>query len=86
MSRLFLCRLDVTLPSKFEPQNRVVVPVRIGGLSQEEERYRKLAAEARASARDATDAYDKRTLLLVAQRYDTLAERAKKRPPLDQSA
>jgi hypothetical protein len=46
----------------------------------EEERYRQLAAEARANAAQATDAYDKRTLLLVAQRYAILAERAKRRP------
>jgi hypothetical protein len=41
------------------------------------ERYRKLAAEARADATHAIDAYDKRTLLLVAQRYEVLAERAR---------
>jgi hypothetical protein len=63
---------------KLLPLNRMVV-VRMSGLS-EEERYRQLAAEARASAARATDAYDKRTLLLVAQRYDILAERAKRRP------
>lgn len=52
----------------------------------EEERYRQLATDARAKALQATDAYDKRTLLLVAQRYDVLAERAKKHPPLEKSA
>ncbi|HXR87881.1 MAG TPA: hypothetical protein VN728_12950 [Stellaceae bacterium] len=46
-------------------------------MSQEEERYRKLAAEARANAANAADAYEKRTLLLVAQRYEVLAERAR---------
>lgn len=55
-------------------------------MSQEEERYRKLAAEARANALHAADAYEKRTLLLVAQRYEILAERAKGRRPLDKSA
>jgi hypothetical protein len=48
-------------------------------VSKEEERYRRLAAEARTHAEQATDAYDKRTLLLVAQRYDVLADRAKLR-------
>ena len=46
---------------------------------EEEERYRKLASEARANAERATDVYDKRTLLLVAQRYDELADRAHNR-------
>jgi hypothetical protein len=55
-------------------------------LSQDEERYSKLAAEARANAQHATDAYDKRTFLLVAQRYEILAERAKRRAALARSA
>ena len=38
--------------------------------------YRWLETGARAKARAATDAYDKRTYLLVAQRYDMVAERA----------
>jgi hypothetical protein len=41
-------------------------------LPEEEDRYRKLAAEARAHALHATDAYDKRMLLLLAQEYDVL--------------
>jgi hypothetical protein len=45
-------------------------------LSEEEQRYRRLASEARVNAERASDAYDKRTLLLVAQRYDELADRA----------
>jgi len=48
----------------------------VGDLSEEEERYRKLAAEARADAATVSDPYSKRTLLLIAQRYETLAERA----------
>jgi len=43
-----------------------------------ETEYRRLATEARAKALAATDAYDKRTYLLVAQRYDVLAERARR--------
>ena len=52
----------------------------------EEERYRLLATEMRANALKATDPYDKWTLLLVAQRYDVLAKRAKPREALDKSA
>lgn len=46
--------------------------------SQSEADYRRLATEARAKALAAIDAYDKRTYLLVAQRYDVLAERARR--------
>jgi hypothetical protein len=45
----------------------------------EEEKFRQLAAEARADAERATDPYNKRTLLLIAQRYEMMAERAKAR-------
>jgi len=48
-------------------------------VSDEERNYRNLAAQARGNAEHAADAYDKRTLLLVAQRYDVLAERARLR-------
>ena len=54
--------------------------------AEEENRYRQLAAEARANAEQASDAYEKRNLLLMAQRYDVLAERAKKRAQLGKSA
>jgi len=37
---------------------------------------RKLATDARASAEFLLDPYSKRTLLLIAQRYEMLAERA----------
>jgi hypothetical protein len=50
-----------------------------GWTLSEEERYRHLAAQARTDAERASDAYDKRTLLLVAQRYDVLADRARTR-------
>jgi hypothetical protein len=42
-----------------------------------EERYRQLAAEARAVADAEIDPYKKRQLMLSAQRYDTMADRAK---------
>jgi hypothetical protein len=45
----------------------------------DEEEYRKLADAERAKAQAATDPYEKRTILLVAQRYDVLADRAKRR-------
>lgn len=45
---------------------------------QREADYRRRAIEARATALAAIDAYDKRTYLLVAQRYDVLAERARR--------
>ena len=45
----------------------------------EAEKYRQLALETRAKALQTMDAYDKRTLLLVAQRYDVLVERARRR-------
>ena len=48
-------------------------------MSNEEQRYRALATEARAEAERAADPYNKRTLLLVAQRYDVLADRARAR-------
>jgi hypothetical protein len=43
-----------------------------------EEEYRRLATEARAKALGALDPYDKRTFLLVAQRYDVLADRMRR--------
>jgi hypothetical protein len=52
------------------------------GMSDEQE-YRRLATEARAKALASNDPYDKRTFLLVAQRYDVLAHRAQR---LEQAA
>jgi len=48
-------------------------------MSEEERQYQTLAAEARANAARASDAYDHRTLMLVAQRYEILAVRARLR-------
>lgn len=81
------CRNPCARPATYRPMSgsrhssakvlgRIPLPLRRMVLSEEEERYRKLASEARANADRASDAYDKRTLLLVAQRYDELADRA----------
>jgi hypothetical protein len=43
-----------------------------------EEQYRLLAAEARVQADSEADPYARRRLLLSAQHYDVLAERAKR--------
>jgi hypothetical protein len=45
---------------------------------QREAEYCRLASDARAKVLVSTDAYDKRTYLLMAQRYDVLAERARR--------
>lgn len=42
-----------------------------------EERYRQLATEARAEADFELDPYKQRQLMLSAQRYDVMADRAK---------
>jgi hypothetical protein len=42
-----------------------------------EEQYRQMAITARALADSETDLYEKRQLLLAAQHYDVLADRAK---------
>jgi hypothetical protein len=55
----------------------------------DEQEYRRLATEARAKALHAVDPYDKRTQFLVAQRYDVLADRVRRKeqaPKLDKSA
>jgi hypothetical protein len=44
----------------------------------DEQEYRRLAAEARSKALQGIGPYDKRTFLLVAQRYDVLADRARR--------
>lgn len=44
-----------------------------------EQNYRQMAATARTLADSETDLYEKRQLLLMAQHYDILAERAKQR-------
>lgn len=47
-------------------------------MTDSEQHSRKLASETRASAEFLLDPYSKRTLLLIAQRYDMLAERAQR--------
>jgi hypothetical protein len=54
-----------------------------------EEEYRRLATEVRARALQTVDPYAKRVLLLVGQRYDELAARARRMeqaPKLNKSA
>jgi hypothetical protein len=51
-----------------------------------EEDYRRLATEARAQALASLDPYDKRTFLLVAQRYDVLADRLRRMAEIAKTA
>lgn len=46
-------------------------------VTDSEQHWGKLADDARASAQSIHDDYGKRTLLLIAERYDMLAQRAK---------
>jgi hypothetical protein len=43
------------------------------------EHWLTLAAETRAAAEQMADSHSKRTLLLIAQRYEIIADRAKRR-------
>ena len=51
----------------------------MAGHFDDPEHWLKLARDSRVSAEWITDAYSKRTLLLIAQRYEMMAERAKRR-------
>jgi hypothetical protein len=44
-----------------------------------EEKYRRMASYVRAEAERAADPYDRRALTLVAEQYDSFAQRAKRR-------
>jgi hypothetical protein len=51
----------------------------VSGLFDNAEHWGGLARKIRAQAEFLVDPYNKRTLLLIAQSYDTMAERAKRR-------
>lgn len=51
----------------------------LSGLFDDPSHWRGLAANNRNAAAQMVDPYSKRTLLLIAQRYDLMAERAQRR-------
>jgi hypothetical protein len=55
-----------------------LVVVILSGPFDDPEHWLKLAQDTRATAQFLTDPFSKRTLLLIAQRYELMAERAKK--------
>jgi hypothetical protein len=51
----------------------------LSGAFDDPEHWLKLAQDSRAAAEKLVDPFSKRTLLLIAQRYDLMADRAKQR-------
>jgi len=51
----------------------------VSGKFDNRDYWLKIGAETRAAAAGMSDPYSKRTLLLIAERYATLAERAERR-------
>ena len=58
----------------------------VSGKFEGPQRWLDMAAEARGIAETMSDPYSKRTLLLIAQQYEALAERARKRAETEKAA